>query len=476
MITFNQEQENFISDFVNALKENNAAVFAGAGLSVPAGFVNWKELLKPIAEQLGLDIDEEHDLIALAQDHVNEIGNRNSINQRVLDAFNKKAAITENHRILARLPISIYWTTNYDSCIEDALEAEYKTPDVKRRSDDFTLNLSKRDAVVYKMHGDKTNSTEVVITKDDYEDYDKIRSIFSNAFKNDLISRTFLFLGFGFSDPNIDYLINRIRIAVGQNIKTDYCIVKKEIDKKKIRKQELKAKQLKKYGIHTIYIKDYNEIQDILHAIEIRYRRNSVIVSGSAEQYGEFGEERAKKFIHNLSFALAKSDYKVVTGFGLGIGSAVINGTLDYIYSTESRYRNINDFLILRPFPQFPTGNRNLKDLWTDYRREFIPLAGAAVFVFGNKCNAEGKIITANGVQEEFEIAKIHGLKIIPVGCTGFVAESIWKKVTDNISDYYQNESAQALIKELGNKSLDDSKIIKIILDILKIINEKSNA
>ena len=34
--------EQFIRDFTKELRSNNAAIFAGAGLSIPAGFVDWK--------------------------------------------------------------------------------------------------------------------------------------------------------------------------------------------------------------------------------------------------------------------------------------------------------------------------------------------------------------------------------------------------------------------------------------------------
>ena len=37
-------QEVFIKNFSKAIQEGNAAVFAGAGTSVDAGFVNWKKL------------------------------------------------------------------------------------------------------------------------------------------------------------------------------------------------------------------------------------------------------------------------------------------------------------------------------------------------------------------------------------------------------------------------------------------------
>ena len=33
---------HFVNKYIKAFEENNAAIFAGAGLSVPAGYVNWK--------------------------------------------------------------------------------------------------------------------------------------------------------------------------------------------------------------------------------------------------------------------------------------------------------------------------------------------------------------------------------------------------------------------------------------------------
>lgn len=74
-MTFDRDIEAFIKNYVKALKEKNAVVFAGAGMSVSQGFFDWKKLLKPIADKLGLDIDEEqHDLTALAQFFVDDHG------------------------------------------------------------------------------------------------------------------------------------------------------------------------------------------------------------------------------------------------------------------------------------------------------------------------------------------------------------------------------------------------------------------
>jgi len=52
MSEFTRDQEAFITNYVKALKENNAVVFAGAGMSISSGFFDWQKLLKPIAVRI----------------------------------------------------------------------------------------------------------------------------------------------------------------------------------------------------------------------------------------------------------------------------------------------------------------------------------------------------------------------------------------------------------------------------------------
>ena len=68
--------------------------------------------------------------------------------------------------------------------------------------------------------------------------------------------------------------------------------------------------------------------------------------------YKEATELKAKveELAYKLANQLVKEDFRVTSGFGLGIGSSVINGVLDEIYS--SRYKHTSEHLCLRPFPQ----------------------------------------------------------------------------------------------------------------------------
>jgi len=49
---FSAEIDAFIDRYVTDLRRGTAAVFAGAGLSVSSGYVNWAELLRGIAAEL----------------------------------------------------------------------------------------------------------------------------------------------------------------------------------------------------------------------------------------------------------------------------------------------------------------------------------------------------------------------------------------------------------------------------------------
>jgi hypothetical protein len=81
-MAFSHEIEVFIKDYVKDLKEGCASIFAGAGLSIPAGFVNWAELMSEIASDLGLNVENESDLVSLAQFHVNENRTRSKVSRK----------------------------------------------------------------------------------------------------------------------------------------------------------------------------------------------------------------------------------------------------------------------------------------------------------------------------------------------------------------------------------------------------------
>lgn len=483
---FSREINNFIDEYVNALKEGNAAIFAGAGLSVPSGVVNWKELLRRPASRIGLDIDKESDLVSLAQYIYNDDKTKTPLTELINNHFSQTGKINRNHEIITRLPIRTFWTTNYDKLIEQALIETGKNPDVKRRVNDLTRIKSKRDAVVYKMHGDADIADEAVLIKNDYELYERNNQMFTIALKGDLVSKTFLFIGFSFEDPNLEHILSRIRILLDDNTRTHYYFIKEvaaeeypdtpqgkeQFQYDKIR-QELKCIDLERYSIKPLKVKKYEDITTIMEIVTERYNRNNILISGSADEFKNFNVTgiKAEDFIHKLSKALNQKEFKVATGFGLGVGSAVINGVLEGMAETGTR--NMNEHLIMRPFPQYATNGKDIRELWEEYRQQFISECGIVIFLFGNKLSkdqesGEETVIEANGVIREFEIAVEKNAKVIPIGVTGYASHKLWRKVMEDFDKYYPDypQLKDEFIK-LGEGEIEYNQLIGIVTDII---------
>lgn len=466
-------RNTLIRKYTQAIRGGNAGIFAGAGLSRASGYVDWKNLLRPLAEEVALDIEKEKDFLSVAQYYRNESGTRASVNQEILNAFNAEVGENENIDIIARLPISTYWTTNYDKLIEKELEKKNRKADVKMDSEQLSTVLMNRDAVVYKMHGDMDHPAHAVLTKDDYVLYDNKRPLFKTILKGDLISKRFLFIGFSFEDPNLDYILGQIHALLDENVAEHYCFFRRvqradydndeDYGYEKAR-QELRSKDLARYGIQTVFVDAYSEITEILRDIEFAVKRNDVFISGSADDYTCWGKDKAEELARKIAESLVKNNFKVVSGFGVGIGSSIINGALSEIY--RSKYKHTDEYLCLRPFPQGIKDEKERRNVFTQYRKDMISSTGVAIFLFGNKKDRAdpSKIIDASGCWEEFVVARDNKNVIIPIGSTGFMAKKIFDEVKMNIDNYKYLEN---YIDALETEN-DVDRLVEIVTTIAK--------
>ena len=331
-------KKQFISDFSAAMLENNAAIFAGAGLSVPSGYVNWKELLRQFSDSIGLNIDKEYDLISVAQYYKNSAQSKNQISQKLIQEFTKDSKDNNLLTLLTSMPIETFWTTNYDHLIEDNLKKAGKRVDIKIDNNDLSITPPNIDATVYKFHGDISRPYEAILTRDDYESFDKSHKLFIQTLRGDLISKTFVFVGYSLNDPDIQQILSKIRLLIGENIRMHYCFRKNltidmfensqdpesELEYGKI-KQEHEINDLKRYGIHTILIEDYNEIDELFNQSYKLCLTNSVFIAGSCRNYGEWDEDSATEFLYLLGYKLIANEIIVGNGNIEGVGPQVIN-------------------------------------------------------------------------------------------------------------------------------------------------------
>lgn len=491
------EKKRLIIDFSQSLELNNAALFIGAGFSAASGYFDWVKLLMKPALYLKLEIEKEkHDLTTLAQIYVNN-NNRQSLNSILTNEFSKYKEITENHKIIAKLPIQTVWTTNYDKLIEDAFKSEGKKCDVKHEDKQLKSATNDRDVVLYKMHGDIDHPSDLVITRDDYQYFDKKHELFREVLEADLVTKTFLFLGFSFTDPNLASIIGKLKILLDGSPRNHYCIMRKvnfeECKESNLdydyesRKQEYLIEDLKRFGILVCLVDEYSEITEILSEIEKINRRKTIFISGAAVDYSPFSEENGKYFIQNLAkkISLSSRNYKIVNGFGVGVGEFLINGVVSA--SMDIKNKKIQDHLTIMPFPTHEKEKSKKYEIYSRYRKEMIERSGISIFIFGNKylSNKSNEIVISNGMIDEFKTSIENNTIPIPLAITGSASKEILDLIlnkkyrVDSFKNYTEivNEILKFNDIDVNSKRDIDKMVNKIVvlIDLLNNLEREEN-
>jgi hypothetical protein len=188
-------------------------------------------------------------------------------------------------------------------------------------------------------------------------------------------------------------------------------------------------------------------------------KRRNVFISGSAYEYGSFGDS-GKHFIKDLSRALLQNDFQITSGFGLGVGPYVVEAVLEDI--CVDRKENIADKLQVFPFPP---GHYHSEEIKACYRNNILARTGIALFIFGNKLE-DISIKESQGMWKEFEIASSNNSLLIPVGASGYASEKLWKKVLEKYDEYFENREKYSLFEQLGDPSINAQELIDLIIRI----------
>jgi hypothetical protein len=485
------KKNEFLRKFSRDLLEGQGAVFVGAGMSIPVGFVNWRDLLREIADDMGLDIEFEYDLVAVAQYEFNRKRGRDTLDEAIIRQFAKEAQISDNHRLLARLPVDTVWTTNYDEVLEQAFREAHRKVDVKHRPEHLRRRNPYADVTIFKMHGDVNEPSNAVITKDDYECYEVDREAFTIQLLSDLISKRFLFLGFSFSDPNLDYTFNRLRRILnptrhGGGHREHYCILKEptiddyrnfrgtpqerdrmfELDKNRFGHR---VEDLKSYGIQTVVIERYDEVNELLGELNRFVKTRTIMISGAAEVFEPRGEAFVNDFCRLLARSLIHDGFDVVSGVGKGISGSIMIGAEEELARPGAG--RLGQRLRLFPFPYWMAPGADRDNYYTANRREMTSQGGITIVICGNKLDpGTSTIIDSPGVATEVELAREAGQFVIPVGATGHAARTIWEKACADPSSWIPGVDVAAEIQQLGDESLNAGGLVDVVVQIIQKI------
>ncbi|HWG18320.1 MAG TPA: hypothetical protein VN678_10690 [Acidobacteriaceae bacterium] len=100
-----------------------------------------------------------------------------------------------------------------------------------------------------------------------------------------------------------------------------------------LRKLQFRIADLARYRISTVIIDSYADTTEILQTLNKRVHMKDLLVCGSAADYGPIGRDRIESLLRKLGAEIIKRKYRLITGFGRGIGGAVAYGALHEVYS-----------------------------------------------------------------------------------------------------------------------------------------------
>jgi HEAT repeat protein len=227
-----------------SLKKNECALFAGAGLS--EGLPTWRELVEPLAKELGVSTNTDFRITALFYE--NEYG-RDQLEKYIVSKLQIDVPLPKTHEILPDLPFKAIITTNYDHLLEKAFQGKNVAKIVEGTK---APHINTDQIPLIKMHGDLDDPSSIIITEKDYEEYPEKHRALITYLKGILITCNFLFVGFSLDDPNFNNIYTQIRSLFGESTRKSYAIFKKP--------SVFEVKRWKIKGIEVISIEDFNEI------------------------------------------------------------------------------------------------------------------------------------------------------------------------------------------------------------------------
>lgn len=204
-----QEEKLTISKLIEVLRGYKCVPFVGAGISRPSGTPTWSKLIQDLGRRLRLPKRQVPlNTLQIPGYYEQRLG-RKDLLARIRDRIQDDARHPNDyHRILLTLPFRTYVTTNWDTLIEKSVRALGIEPNLIR-DDTEVPDFNEYSSVnVVKMHGCITR--DIVVTEHDYWNFSGRCPLLSTLVRSLLATRSMLFLGFSFSDPNVGFVFHDV--------------------------------------------------------------------------------------------------------------------------------------------------------------------------------------------------------------------------------------------------------------------------
>lgn len=415
-----------VSRYGEAVDRHVAAVFVGAGLSMQAGLPSWSTLIQPLADEIGVDTSTDLTLIAEYFERTVP-GGRERLAAHLATELSSIRTPHEGQQLVAQLGVTEIWTTNFDPLLELA------RPDaIVVNIDDEAPAVGSGEPVVIKMHGGFSFDGSTprwrgtpVITRGDFERYDVEHPRLWALLHASYLTRTMLFLGFSFTDPNIELLLRLARrqgTAAGNH---HLAVLRRPTKPNELALHELRVLDLEGNGVQVCEINEFDQLVPLLRSIKRRTKPSCMFVSGSGENdlVTEWSDRVGTLVASHPTWQVASlggdAGWLTTRRVGLQRRSA---GT--YIAEDLKLY-----FRRREGEPPPPLSERIGTAVFSDSDRH--PLVDEVI----ESCRAMVVVGGGDRATEEINLALNAGLGVVPIAASGGAAHDAWQAATTPGSD-----------------------------------------
>lgn len=340
------------------IRNEEVIVWAGAGLSMSAGYPSGNQLCEILIDNLSKSEKELINNNLLLPDLTEEIfrikGNNKNLIIRVLNKvfLDSKQKTTEMHDKIALIPhFKTIITTNYDKLLESSFGDKARLILTSSQIPYFEKNKTE----IFKVHGDLTLPESIIITKSDYINFfsdEKENEIYWNVIKERLSTKSVLFLGYNLEDPNISVIFEKITNSLASHRKECFLIAPNL--------PQHKINHLVKIGIKYIDSTAEDFIDDLISNL-----KENII---SDLEAGKISADSFRSFLANFKlFPELRSDENVYKIKKLHGENGKIEGKMNLSFKPDKDFiKKFNDFMSGKTIGKLEMSDGNLLkgDLW----------------------------------------------------------------------------------------------------------------
>ncbi len=334
-------------------RSGNFSFFAGAGVSIEAGFGNWEACYRPLLNQhlpanslIGFSFPELVQMIVAAEDRA----------QKLFDDFKKKFEAQPQpgsyHYAMLRSACNTIWTTNYDNLFEHASLSLGQALPVVHSDGELKDNFVGRKLI--KLNGDfqvarfdrKSLDWGIVLSDEQFDLSEVERPEMWRYFEDEYRTSSLIFVGVSFGDPTLRRIISIISRKLMRTRKPHFVLAAKPTTANERLIVSKQIEVLKRRNIRTLLFDDFRAIADFVNELCVLSRKPVIGFCGTAFHVLDKRPDAHEMATGTLKDAvlswqdmdrlcgemgarLARNGFRVLSGHGDGVGVPAVARAFD---------------------------------------------------------------------------------------------------------------------------------------------------